>query len=49
MSAPAQDRYLEFLETYPTIATRVPQWMLASYLGISPETLSRIRNKLARG
>ena len=27
---------------------RVPQWMLASYLGVSPETLSRIRKKLSR-
>jgi len=48
MSAAAKDRYLEFLETYPSIVTRVPQWMLASYLGISPETLSRIRKNLSR-
>src|SRR4030095_5947476 len=43
LSASAEERYLSFLETYPSIATRVPQHMLASYLGISPETLSRIR------
>ena len=48
MSASAQDRYLEFLRTYPSLAMRVPQWMLASYLGVSPETVSRIRRKLAR-
>ena len=49
LSATAQERYLQFLETYPSLAARVPQWMLASYLGVSPETVSRIRRKLARG
>jgi CRP-like cAMP-binding protein len=44
----AEQRYQEFLETYPSIALRVPQWMLASYLGISPETVSRIRARAAR-
>ena len=48
MSASAQERYLQFLQTYPSLATRVPQWMLASYLGVSPETVSRIRRKLSR-
>jgi CRP-like cAMP-binding protein len=47
LSASAQQRYLDFLKTYPSIATRVPQRMLASYLGVSPETVSRIRRKLA--
>jgi CRP-like cAMP-binding protein len=48
LSASAQERYSEFLATYPSIAMRVPQRMLASYLGISPETLSRIRAKRAK-
>jgi CRP-like cAMP-binding protein len=48
LSASAEERYLAFLETYPSIVQRVPQWMLASYLGISPETLSRIRKNLSR-
>ena len=48
LSASAQERYLQFLNTYPSLVTRVPQWMLASYLGVSPETVSRIRRKLAR-
>ena len=43
LSASAEDRYEEFLKQYPSIALRVPQFMLASYLGVSPETLSRIR------
>lgn len=47
LSASAEERYLQFIETYPSIAQRVPQFMLASYLGISPETLSRVRRHLA--
>jgi CRP-like cAMP-binding protein len=48
LSANAEERYLEFLETYPSIVQRVPQAMLASYLGMTPETLSRIRKNLSR-
>jgi CRP-like cAMP-binding protein len=44
----AQERYLEFLRVYPSIALRVPQTMLASYLGMRPETVSRIRKDLSR-
>jgi CRP-like cAMP-binding protein len=46
--ADAEERYKDFLETYPSIAQRVPQHMLASYLGIAPETLSRVRRKSMR-
>jgi CRP-like cAMP-binding protein len=48
LSTSAEDRYLEFLRTYPSIAQRVPQWMVASYLGVSPETVSRIRRQRMR-
>jgi len=48
LSASAEERYLKFLETYPSIALRVPQTMLASYLGMTPETVSRIRKNLSR-
>jgi len=48
LSATAEERYNNFLSTYPSIAQRVPQHMLASYLGITPETLSRIRKQLSR-
>jgi CRP-like cAMP-binding protein len=48
MSASAQERYEDFLETYPNIVQRVPQKMVASYLGITPEALSKIRGEMAR-
>lgn len=48
LSTSAEERYLDFMETYPSIALRVPQRMVASYLGITPETVSRIRKNLSR-
>ncbi len=41
----AAERYSEFSTLYPQIVNRVPQYTLASYLGITPEFLSKIRNK----
>ena len=41
----AMERYQEFLATYPDLTQRVPQWMIASYLGLTPEGLSRIRRE----
>ncbi|QJX48988.1 Crp/Fnr family transcriptional regulator [Hymenobacter taeanensis] len=49
LSAPAEVRYLDFLQLYPTLARRLPQRLIAAYLGITPESLSRIRGVLARG
>ena len=43
----AEERYLEFLKKYSEVTSRVPQWMIASFLGITPESLSRIRRELA--
>lgn len=48
LTATAEERYDDFLETHPSIAKRIPQHMLASYLGITPETLSRIRKLQSR-
>lgn len=42
----AKQRYLEFMQMYPGMLQRVPQWMIASYLGITPESLSRVRREL---
>lgn len=47
LSATAEDRYLDFIKLYPNLTLRVPQWMIASYLGITPESLSRVRKDLA--
>lgn len=47
LSATAQERYLDFVQMYPDILLRVPQTMVASYLGITPESLSRVRRELA--
>lgn len=40
----AEERYNEFLERYPLLAQRIPQYALASYLGMTTEFLSKIRN-----
>jgi CRP/FNR family transcriptional regulator, anaerobic regulatory protein len=44
---PPDERYRTFIATRPEIARRVPQYLVASYLGITPEALSRIRRRLA--
>lgn len=41
-----KERYLNLLKERPNLANRVPQYQLASYLGIKPETLSRIRKRI---
>jgi len=41
-----EDRYLDLLNERPDLVNRVPQYQLASYMGIKPETLSRIRKRL---
>jgi CRP-like cAMP-binding protein len=43
----AEDRYLELLATQPHIFERLPQHLIASYLGIQPQSLSRIRAKIS--
>ncbi|QEM14477.1 Crp/Fnr family transcriptional regulator [Mucilaginibacter rubeus] len=48
ISLSAEEKYLKFLEKFPHLPMRVPQGMIASYLGITPETLSRIRNQTAK-
>ena len=41
-----EEKYTKLLNIYPDIMQRVPQHMIASYLGLTPETLSRVRKKL---
>ena len=47
MGSPAIDRYNYFVSTYPELPNRVPQRMIATYLGITPQALSTIRGKIA--
>lgn len=47
ISSTAQQRYLIFLEQYPHLAQRIPNTQIASYLGITPEFLSKIRKDLS--
>ncbi|MFT5963846.1 MAG: CRP-like cAMP-binding protein [Flavobacterium sp.] len=42
----AEEKYLKLTASYPNIIARVPQHMVASYLGLTPETLSRIRKQI---
>jgi len=43
----AEEKYNHFLKAFPNLANRAPRHMLASYLGITPETLSRIRKQVS--
>lgn len=48
ISTPLKEQYTDFIALYPDIVQRVPQHMIASYLGLKPETLSRVRQKIAQ-
>ncbi|MCF2489043.1 Crp/Fnr family transcriptional regulator [Dyadobacter sp. CY347] len=43
-----QERYELFAQQYPHLVQRVPQYILASFLGVTPVSLSRIRNRITR-
>ena len=45
ISYTADQRYEIFLKRYPTLDQRIPQYLIASYLGITPQFLSKIRRK----
>lgn len=40
-----EEIYFNFIDKYPDFAQRIPQYLLASYLGLTPEYVSKIRNK----
>jgi len=46
ISSTAEERYLAFLEQYPTLSNRLPSTQIASYLGVTPEFLSKIRKDI---
>lgn len=48
-SSTPEERYRDLVESRPDLLQRVPQYYIASYLGIRPESLSRIRRRISRG
>ncbi|MGY4385938.1 CRP-like cAMP-binding protein [Pedobacter sp. UYP24] len=44
----AEQKYLDFLDHYPTIPQRVAQHYIASYLGMTPEFLSKVRKRMVK-
>ncbi|HTN08402.1 Crp/Fnr family transcriptional regulator [Agriterribacter sp.] len=46
-SEDAESRYMEFSQQFPSFTQRIPQYLIASYLGIKPQSLSRIRKEIA--
>lgn len=47
ISSPLEERYANLTALYPDLIQRVPQHMIASYMGLTPETLSRIRRRIS--
>jgi CRP-like cAMP-binding protein len=47
ISLTLEERYRELTALYPDIIQRVPQHMIASYMGLNPETLSRVRKRIS--
>jgi CRP-like cAMP-binding protein len=47
LSETAEEKYTKLINNFPGCVQRVPQHMIASYLGITPETLSRVRSQMA--
>jgi CRP-like cAMP-binding protein len=43
-----EERYRDLIEKRPDLLQRIPQYLIASYLGVKPESLSRIRKRLCR-
>jgi CRP-like cAMP-binding protein len=43
-----EQRYLDFMKNSAYLVQLVPQYMIASYLGVTPEALSRIRKRIAK-
>lgn len=48
LSSTPEERYQALVRNRPELLTRVPQYQLASYLGVKPESLSRIKKRLEK-
>jgi len=49
ISLSAEEKYKRMMQVYPNILQRAPQQHIASFLGITPETLSRVRKQVSVG
>jgi CRP-like cAMP-binding protein len=47
LSSTSEERYNDFIQTYPSLTQRLPLKLIAAYIGITPEYLSEIRRKVA--
>lgn len=47
LSSTGEERYTDFIQTYPTLTQRLSLKLIAAYIGITPEYLSKIRRKVA--
>ena len=47
LSSTSEERYIDFIQTYPSLTQRLPLKLIAAYIGITPEDLSEIRRKVA--
>ncbi len=47
ISSTAEERYLTFMEKYPNLANRIPQVQIASFIGVTPEFVSKIRKNIS--
>ena len=43
-----EDRYRSFMKNYIDLSQRIPQYLIASYVGVKPESLSRIRKRVIK-
>ena len=46
LSKTADERYLRFIKKYPTLENRLPQYLIASYIGVTPEFLSKVKTRI---
>lgn len=43
-----EERYIQIMNNHPQLSQRIPQYILASYIGVTPETISRIRKRILK-
>jgi CRP-like cAMP-binding protein len=46
LSTKVEERYLRFVKKYPHLQNRIPQYLIASYLGVTPEFFSKVKSRI---